>query len=105
MPLPIPQKSTALYFYRYRSPTKLEWLRETVLEHKIYLPNLRELNDDNDGLPHVAMQSEQEMADFLWDKFKQTHRHLTGEELLKHRQIILFNGATARPCCIAPEPC
>jgi hypothetical protein len=56
MPLPMPRKSIATHFYKYRGPANLAWLKDTIHKHEIYLPNLRELNDDNDGLPHLAME-------------------------------------------------
>ena len=58
MPLPAPRKSTATYFYKYSSPAHLEWLRDILLKHELYLPNLRELNDNNYGLPHLAVPSD-----------------------------------------------
>ena len=55
MPLPIPQKSTASYFYKYSGPANLGWLKDFLHNREIYLPNLSQLNDGNDGLPRLAM--------------------------------------------------
>lgn len=66
MTLPVPRKSTATHLYKYSNADHLEWLRDILLQNELYLPNLKELNDDNDGLPRLAMQTEDEMVSFLW---------------------------------------
>jgi hypothetical protein len=81
MPLPAPQKSTAPYLYKYSGPASLGWLKDILHKHEIYLPNLTQLNDDNDGLPRLAIQSEEEMADFLWNGFKRANPNMSPEEL------------------------
>ncbi len=103
MALPEPRKSTASNFYKYRSPAQLGWLKETLHEHKIYLPNLTELNDDNDGLPRLAVQTEQEMADFLWDRFKRSNPSMPASELSQHEQIIRYNVRLHGPAALHPN--
>ncbi len=66
MALPAPRKSTVTHFYKYSGVGHLEWLRDILLQHELYLPNLAELNDDNDCLPRLAIQTEDEMVSFLW---------------------------------------
>jgi hypothetical protein len=57
MPLPTPQESTASHFYNYSGPSNLGWLKDILHKHELYLPNLTQLNDDNDGLPRLAVTS------------------------------------------------
>ena len=47
-------KSTVPYFYRYQSPTRLDWLQTIVLQHELYIPLVSELNDPADGTPKLA---------------------------------------------------
>jgi hypothetical protein len=103
MALPEPRKSAASHFYKYRSPAQLGWLKETLHSHEIYLPNLTELNDDNDGLPHLAQQTEQEMADFLWSRFRQANLQMSQDELSKHEAIIRFNVRFHGPTALHPN--
>src|SRR6266851_6124612 len=91
MPLPIPRKSNAPYFYKYSGPANLGWLKDILHKHEIYLPNLTLLNDDNDGLPRLALQSEQEMADFLWSSFVRANPNMSSEEAQRQESILRFN--------------
>jgi hypothetical protein len=49
------------------------------------------LNDDNDSLPHLAMQSEQDMADFLWDRFKRANPKMSPQQLQHEEKVLRFN--------------
>lgn len=103
MPLPIPQKSTAPHFYKYSGPANLGWLKDILHRHEIYLPNLAQLNDDNDGLPRLAMQSEQEMADFLWSKFSERNPKLLPQELEHEEKVLRFNVRLHGPAALHPS--
>ena len=103
MPLPTPQKSTASHFYKYSSPTNLGWLKEILHQHEIYLPNLTQLNDDNDGLPRLAMQSEEEMANFLWGRFKHAHPNMSPQELQHEESVLRFNVRLHGPAALHPN--
>lgn len=104
MSLPTPRKSAASHFYKYRgsNPLQLEWLKDTLLKHEIYLPNRAELNDDNDGLPHLRILTGEEMATFLVDKFKQTHPLMSAAELWSHEEIIRYNIRLHGPAAFHP---
>lgn len=65
MAVPTPIKATGSHFYRYASADHLEWLKEIILKHELYLPSLSELNDPADGRPRLAPMSEEKMAWFL----------------------------------------
>jgi hypothetical protein len=103
MPLPIPQKSTASHFYKYSGPASLSWLKDILHQHEIYLPNLTQLNDDNDGLPRLAMQSEEGMADFLWDRFKRAHPKMSSQELQHEEEVLRFTVRLHGPAALHPN--
>jgi hypothetical protein len=105
MPLPTPQKSTVSHFYKYASPSNLGWLKDILQQHEIYLPNLTQLNDDNDGLPRLAMQSEEEMANFLWDRFKKSASKHATRRTSTRRIGSAFQCPSARPGCASSEHC
>jgi len=103
MPLPIPLKSTASLLYKYSGPANLGWLKGILHQHEIYLPNLSQLNDDNDGLPRLAVQSEQEMADFLWSKFVRAHPNMSLEDLQHQELVLRFNVRLHGPSALHPS--
>jgi hypothetical protein len=103
MPLPTPKKSTASHFYKYSSPAKLGWLKDILHQHEIYLPNLTQLNDDNDGLPRLATQSEEEMANFLWDRYKRAHPNMSPQELEHEELVLRYNVRLHGPAALHPD--
>jgi len=103
MPLPTPRKSTASHFYKYSGPANLGWLRDILHQHEIYLPNLTQLNDDNDGLPRLAMQSEGEMADFLWARFKKANPNMSPSELQHEEKVLRFKVHLHGPAALHPD--
>ena len=103
MPLPPLRKSTSPHFYKYSSPANLGWLKDILHQHEIYLPNLTQLNDDNDGLPRLAMQSEQEMADFLCSKLSERNPNMSPEELEQEEKVIRFNVRLHGPAALHPS--
>jgi hypothetical protein len=103
MPLPTPHKSTVSHFYKYASPANLPWLKEILHEHQIFLPNLTQLNDDNDGLPKLAMQTEEEMANFLWSGFVKAHPTMPLSELEQEQAIVRHNVRHHGPAALHPS--
>jgi hypothetical protein len=91
MTLPKPQKSTSTHFYKYSNADHLDWLQDILLKHEIYLPTLSQLNDDNDGLPHLKIQTENELIEFLIDKFVVGHPEMTPQQLREEESKIRFN--------------
>lgn len=63
----IPAKPVGGHFYRYTgfTPEKHEWAKEVILDHRLYLPTLSQLNDPADGRPHLAPLSESALHSFL----------------------------------------
>ena len=103
MPLPSPLKSTVSHFYKYSSPANLGWLKDILHNHEVYLPNLTQLNDDNDGLPRLAMQSEQDMADFLWSRFNERNPNMSPQELQHEEKVLRFNVHFHGPAALHPS--
>jgi hypothetical protein len=101
--LPIPRKSTASHFYKYSSTANLGWLKDILHKHEIYLPNLAELNDDNDGLPHLAMQTEEEMAKFLSSKLAERNPTMSLGALEREAEVIRFNVRLHGPAALHPD--
>jgi len=103
MALPEPRKATASHFYKYSNAAHLEWLKDILHQHEIYLPNLTELNDDNDGLPRLAMQSEDEMVSFIYGQFAKNNPDMPKEELQKNELIIRYNVRNHGPAALHPS--
>src|SRR6266852_6367866 len=103
MTLPEPRKATASHFYKYSNAAHLEWLKEILHQHEIYLPSLTELNDDNDGLPKLAMQSEDEMVSFIYSQFAKNNPQMPKEELQKNELIIRINVRNHGPAALHPS--
>lgn len=102
MSLPEPRKSTAPYFYKYSSPAHLEWLRDILLKHELYMPNLRELNDNNDGLPHLAIPSAEDMAAYLCDNMQRYRPDLSADQIPYETEVIRYNVQLHGPAKLMP---
>ena len=65
--IPIPVKASGTHFYRYSefSGEKQGWLKKIIYEHRLYVPNLSQLNDPADGRPKLAQKSEDQLFSFL----------------------------------------
>ena len=103
MPLPTPCKSAATHFYKYSDALHLHWLKDILLKHELYLPNLTELNDDDDCLPRLKMQSEDEMASFLYAIFVKDNPVLSPQDLQKQELILRFNVHQHGPAALHPD--
>lgn len=60
-------KSTGSHFYKYRGSEKLERIKTLILQHKLYVPLVGELNDPADGRPKLAEMSYEQMFTFLFN--------------------------------------
>jgi hypothetical protein len=65
---PIPVNAKGTHFYKYSEFTgeRRQWLKEIILEHRVYLPRLSQLNDPTDGRPKLARKSEDQLYTFLY---------------------------------------
>jgi hypothetical protein len=70
---PIPIKASGSHFYKYSefpddpADRKRGWLKEIILEHRLYLPKLSQLNDPADGRPKLTQQSEDQLFSLLYN--------------------------------------
>jgi hypothetical protein len=67
--VPTPRHASGSRFYRYSefSEEKREWLKEIILDHRLYVPTVSQLNDPADGRPQLALLSDDQMFHFLYD--------------------------------------
>jgi hypothetical protein len=66
---PIPSPARGSHFYKYSEFTgeRQQWLKEAILEHRLFLPKLSQLNDPADGRPRLARKSEDQLFTFLYN--------------------------------------
>ena len=66
---PMPVNASGSHFYKYAEFTgdRRRWLKELILEHRLYLPRLSQLNDPADGRPKLARNSEDQLFTFLYN--------------------------------------
>jgi hypothetical protein len=84
----IPAKATGSHFYKYSNPEHLDWLRDILLKHELYLPTPNELNDEDEGKPQLAPMSEEEMVSFRINEFVKRNRGLTQDAYEKQAVTI-----------------
>jgi hypothetical protein len=61
---PTPQKATGTHFYKYgnlKEPIRLQRLKAIILEHRLYVPMVKEFKDPTDCRPRLAPLSEDQM--------------------------------------------
>ena len=91
-----PQKARGNHFYRYSEFTlaKHGWAKEIIIDHRLYLPTLAQLNDPADGRPQLAPLSENALHSFLlssrYGVIGRT-RGMPFEEQLKEAKILEVN--------------
>ncbi len=90
------KRATGSRFYRYSEfvEEKKNWLKEIILEHRLYVPTIRELNDPADGRPKLAPLSDDEMFHFLYDGpfgVLQRNPRMTVEEQVREGVILDFD--------------
>jgi hypothetical protein len=91
---PIPQKATGSHFYKYSEFTgeKREWLKNIILENRIYVPRLSQLNDPADGRPKLKGMSGDEWFDFLFQGSVLARTpQLSVEDQIKEGLILDYN--------------
>jgi hypothetical protein len=92
-PLPIPVPATDAHFYKYAEFTdqKRERLKAILLEHKLYLPTLDQLNDPADGRPKLAAISEEKLFNFFYQILLSNNPHMSLEQQEDERQALKHN--------------
>lgn len=102
MSIPTPKKATCQRLCKYSSHEHIDRLRVIILENDLYIPSLKELNDPVDGLPKLAVQSEDEMASFFYGQYIRLHPNMTREEQEKEAAIIRYNVSAHSPAGLQP---
>lgn len=83
-----PTKASGSHFYRYQSAERLDRLKPLVLEHKLYVPTVAQLNDPADCRPKLQPMSENEMLTFLKNAYVKEHPVIGLDDLQKHERTI-----------------
>jgi hypothetical protein len=91
MQVPEAARPAVSHFYKYSSPAFLERLKVIILEHRLYLPTLDQLNDPMDGRPKLAALSEDEVFSFLAEAFIRAKPERPCGELARHALILHHN--------------
>jgi hypothetical protein len=71
------------HFYRYSSTAHLEWLKPVILEHRIYMPSAKELNDPRECRPRFIRLTRPEIRRFLMRSHRERNPLATLEELAR----------------------
>jgi len=92
-PLPIPVPATDAHFYKYAgfADQKQERLKEILLEHKLYLPTLDQLNDPADGKPKLAIISEEKSFNFLYQNRLNQNPDMSPDQQTYERLVLDHN--------------
>ena len=91
--IPVPVKATGSHFYKYSSfdSHRQEWLKDIIVHHRIYIPNLTQLNDPPDGKPKFALKTEEELFKFYYSGpmgvLKRNPRMSIAEQLLEGQRL------------------
>jgi hypothetical protein len=62
-PLPQAQRWSGPHLYKYGS--KVDWLEDLILHHRLYIPTVSQMNDPNDSRPRLRKLDRRELARFL----------------------------------------
>ena len=91
MSVPIPAKASGSHFYKYSSAQYLERLRPVLLEHRLYLPSLDQLNDPADGRPKLVLLDPEQMVSFLVAAIVQDNPTMGEADQQRHAMILRHN--------------
>jgi len=94
--IPDPMKAICAHFYRYASfdGERKTWLRSTILDHQLYVPNLSQLNDPADGRPKLTGNSEDQLFALLYNSPSGVlgrNPQMSIEEQIKEGLILDYN--------------
>ena len=82
--------------YRYSAfiEERKNWLKEIILEHRLYVPNLSQLNDPADGRPKLAHKSGDDLFFLLYNSpagVLARNPHMSVENQIKEGLILDYN--------------
>jgi hypothetical protein len=87
-----PQRYRGPFLYKYRSIEHLEWLKDILLENKLYFPTARELNDPEEAHPPLTAASLQALIVMLTHETAAANPFLTNRGLARDAAIIDFHA-------------
>jgi hypothetical protein len=68
-----PLPASLCHFYRYSNADHLDWLEPVIVNHEIYVPTAKQLNDPRDGKPLLANIPVKRIAAFVRRDFKKKY--------------------------------
>lgn len=92
----IVSRATGSHFYKYSAfiGERREWLKDLILNHRVYAPTLTQLADPSDGRPKLAAQTEDKLFTFLYSSRSGVlgrNPEMSVEEQIKHGLILDVN--------------
>lgn len=89
-----PRAARCRFVYKYgrvETPEQLSWLRAILLDHSVYFPKPRELNDPHEARPKFARASREAFRDMLFRGYLTANQGLTREEQVYALQVLTTN--------------
>ena len=87
----LPPKTSARFMYKYGHTERLDWLETIILQHHIYFPTPRELNDPLEARPRIVPATMEAFVPTLYDLFVESHPDATPAERAKAKAQIECN--------------
>jgi hypothetical protein len=85
-------KGAFLYKYGRIDPsTRLGWLEQIILRHRVCIPKPGELNDPLEARPKIAQASMTKFIETVHANFVKTRPGMSPQESAYHRRVIDFN--------------
>lgn len=88
---PVPARASGSHFYKYSSAQNMDRLKPVLLEHRLYLPTLDQLNDPVDGRPKLAVLEPEAMVSFLIAAMVKDKPTMSDADRKRHTMILQHN--------------
>jgi len=92
-----PERYKGAFIYKYRSVERLEWLKEILLDNKLYFPKARELNDPEEARPPLTSASLEALIMMLTQQTAAAKPFLNNQGLAHDAAVIDFNARRFGP--------
>jgi|SRR5580693_3353763 hypothetical protein len=92
-------KATSWHFDKYQGAKELERLKPIILEHLLYLPTARQLNDPADCRPRIKSMSVEENGDVSQGRLHIRRNPVLTLDLLQQHESGLRTAIQTRSCC------
>src|SRR5262249_18998775 len=82
------------FVYKYgrvETPEQFDWLQDLLLNHRVYFPKPRELNDPREARPKFARSSREAFREMLFRGYKAANPGLTHNEQVHALQVLTTN--------------